>query len=63
MQTTYSGGYGRHVVVDHGNNLTSIYGHLDKIKKFLWGDEVSPGDVLGLVGSTGWSTGPHLHFR
>ena len=57
-----SWGYGRHVVVDHGNNLTSIYGHLDKIEVSV-GDEVSPGDVLGLVGSTGWSTGPHLHFQ
>ena len=55
-------GYGKHVIVDHGNNVSSIYGHLDKInvKK---DQEVKSGDVIGLEGSTGWSTGNHLHFQ
>jgi len=57
-----SWGYGKHIIIDHGNNITSLYGHLSKInvKK---DDEVKPGDVIGLEGSTGWSTGPHLHFE
>lgn len=57
-----SWGYGKHIIIDHGNNLTSLYGHLSKInvKK---DDEVKPGDVIGLEGSTGWSTGPHVHFE
>jgi murein DD-endopeptidase MepM/ murein hydrolase activator NlpD len=55
-------GFGKHVIVDHGDNITSIYAHLDKInvKK---DQEVKPGDVIGLEGSTGWSTGDHLHFQ
>lgn len=55
-------GFGKHVIVDHGDNITSLYGHLDKIA-VQNGQEVKPGDVIGLEGSTGWSTGPHLHFE
>lgn len=55
-------GFGKHVIVDHGDNITSLYGHLDKIT-VQNGQEVKPGDVIGLEGSTGWSTGPHLHFE
>lgn len=55
-------GFGKHVVIDNGDNISSIYAHLDKInvKK---NQEVKPGDVIGTEGSTGWSTGPHLHFQ
>ncbi len=55
-------GYGKHIIIDHGNNLTSVYAHLDKIYVFK-GQEVKVGDVIGTMGSTGWSTGPHLHFE
>lgn len=57
-----SWGYGKHIIIDHGNNISSIYGHLSQInvKK---DDEVKPGDVIGLEGRTGWATGPHLHFE
>ncbi len=55
-------GFGKHVIVDHGDNITSIYAHLDKIK-VKKDQEVKPGDVIGLEGSTGWSTGNHLHFQ
>ncbi|MFC1727128.1 M23 family metallopeptidase [Patescibacteria group bacterium] len=62
----YSGqifwGFGKHVIVDHGDNLSSIYAHLDSVWVEV-GDEVEPGDVIGTEGSTGWSTGPHLHFQ
>ncbi len=63
---TYAGeifwGYGKHIIVEHGNNLTTIYAHLDKI--FVYeGQEVHIGDQIGNMGSTGWSTGPHLHLE
>ena len=55
-------GFGKHIIIDHGNNVTSIYGHLDKI--FVYpGEQVTIDKVIGLEGSTGWSTGPHLHFQ
>lgn len=57
-----SWGFGKYVIIDNGNNITSIYAHLSKIyvKK---DDEVKSGDVIGLEGQTGWATGPHLHFQ
>ena len=57
-----SWGLGNHVIIDHGHNLTTGYGHMSKIL-VSEGDEVDPGDVIGLQGSTGWSTGVHLHFE
>jgi murein DD-endopeptidase MepM/ murein hydrolase activator NlpD len=57
-----SWGFGKHIIIDNGNNVTSLYGHLNDIyvKK---GDEVGQGQIIGAEGSTGWSTGPHLHFE
>lgn len=55
-------GYGNYVTIDHGNNITSLYGHLSKINVKV-GEEVKPGDVIGEEGSSGWSTGPHTHFE
>ncbi len=56
------GGYGNFVVIDHGNGFQTLYEHLDKIH-VRCGDNVFQGDVIGLAGSTGNSTGPHLHFE
>ena len=55
-------GYGLHVVLDHGDGLTTLYAHLSSITVHE-GDAVAAGDVIGLVGSSGNSTGPHLHFE
>ncbi|MEA2682534.1 MAG: hypothetical protein QOK05_862 [Chloroflexota bacterium] len=57
-----SGGYGLHVVVRHGNGLETLYGHLQDIVVES-GSTVPVGAVLGHEGSTGLSTGPHLHFE
>jgi murein DD-endopeptidase MepM/ murein hydrolase activator NlpD len=55
-------GYGNYVVVKHANGMLSVYGHLDRIEVST-GQIVQRGLVIGLCGSTGWSTGPHVHFE
>ena len=58
----YNGSYGNLVKVDHGNGVETWYGHCSKIYSKV-GDKVTAGDVIAAVGSTGNSTGPHLHFE
>ena len=55
-------GYGNYIVVDHGNGLQTLYGHLSRIY-VKPGDVVTRGAVIGAMGNTGNSTGPHLHFE
>lgn len=57
----YRGAYGRFIVVNHNNNLTTLYAHLSRtvVQK---GDVVKRGDLIGYVGKTGYATGPHLHL-
>ena len=58
----WSGGYGKMVEIDHGNGLATRYGHLSEIDVSV-GDEIRIGQVVGRMGSTGRSTGPHLHYE
>lgn len=58
----WGGGYGNHIIITHGNGFSTLYGHLSKINVSN-GQWVSQGQVIGIMGSTGWSTGTHLHFE
>ena len=57
-----NGGYGMRVEIDHGNGYVTLYAHLSRVDVVV-GQTVSRGNVVGLEGSTGRSTGPHLHFE
>jgi murein DD-endopeptidase MepM/ murein hydrolase activator NlpD len=58
----YSGGYGNLIVIDHGNGIATAYAHQSSLAASV-GQQVGQGQVIGYVGSTGFSTGPHLHFE
>ena len=62
MKSGWTGGYGNMVEIDHNNGLTTRYGHLSQIEAVV-GEEIKRGQIIGKVGSTGRSTGPHLHYE
>ncbi|MHB0976721.1 MAG: murein hydrolase activator EnvC family protein [Candidatus Aquicultorales bacterium] len=62
IEAGYGGGYGNLTVIDHGNGLTSAYAHQSSIAVSV-GQTVQAGQLIGYIGSTGVSTGPHLHFE
>jgi murein DD-endopeptidase MepM/ murein hydrolase activator NlpD len=57
------GGYGNTIILQHGSNITTLYGHLSRFGNARAGARVNQGDVIGYVGSSGLATGPHLHYE
>ena len=62
ITSAYNSSYGHYVVISHGNGTTTLYAHMSS-RRVSQGQTVEQGQVIGLVGSTGVSTGPHLHFE
>jgi murein DD-endopeptidase MepM/ murein hydrolase activator NlpD len=62
VKAGWQGGYGNLIEIDHGNGLITRYGHLSRIGAQV-GDMIERGQLIGLIGSTGRSTGPHLHYE
>jgi murein DD-endopeptidase MepM/ murein hydrolase activator NlpD len=62
IEAGWKGGLGNCIVIDHGYGYQSAYGHLSNMK-VIAGQNVKRGDLIGLTGSTGTSTGPHLHYQ
>jgi murein DD-endopeptidase MepM/ murein hydrolase activator NlpD len=58
----WNGGYGRQVMIDHGQGLATIYAHMSRMAAQT-GERVHRGEIIGFVGSSGLSTGPHLHYE
>ncbi len=56
------GGYGNHVIINHGYGYETLYGHMVRIKARL-GQNVKRGEIIGYIGNTGKSTGPHCHYE
>ncbi|MDB9525890.1 M23 family metallopeptidase [Oscillatoria sp. CS-180] len=62
IRAEHSGGYGKHIVIDHGYDYETLYAHLSNIQ-VQTGDRIKRGDLIGALGSTGRSSGPHLHYE
>ncbi len=60
---TFQAGAGNYVAIRHNSVYTTVYMHFSSFGKYNVGERVNQGDIIGYVGSTGWSTGPHLHYE
>lgn len=58
----YNGSFGKRITIEHNNGIETLYAHLDSINVTI-GQTVDPTSIIGTIGSTGRSTGPHLHFQ
>ena len=59
----HSDSYGNYCVIYHSNGTSTLYAHMNSLPAVKVGETVSAGQTIGYVGSTGWATGPHLHFE
>ncbi len=59
----WQNGYGRTIIIDHGNGYTTLYGHMSRLGRHRVGGRVRQGEVIGYVGKTGLASGPHLHYE
>lgn len=62
LVSVYDGGWGEYLIINHGDNLVSLYAHLDS-RSVSRGDKVTAGQQIGTSGNSGLSSGPHLHFE
>jgi len=62
IKSGWGTGYGNYIIIDHGDGTKTLYGHMSKLYAKN-GEQVEQGAVIGALGSTGWSTGPHVHFE
>jgi murein DD-endopeptidase MepM/ murein hydrolase activator NlpD len=62
VRAGWNGGYGRCIIIDHGHNYQTLYGHLSRMD-VIEGQEIRQGEMIGAVGTTGHSTGSHLHYE
>jgi murein DD-endopeptidase MepM/ murein hydrolase activator NlpD len=62
LKASFGNGYGREIMIDHGNGIETVYGHLSGFA-VTEGEEVKRGEIIGYVGTSGRSTGPHLHYE
>lgn len=62
LKASFGNGYGREIIIDHGGGIETVYGHLSGFAVTV-GEQVQRGQVIGYVGSSGRSTGPHLHYE
>ncbi|MPN11013.1 hypothetical protein SDC9_158311 [bioreactor metagenome] len=62
VEVSYNGTNGNYIIIDHGNGLSTYYGHMNKLSDVPVGTIVDKGEIIGQIGMTGRASGPHVHF-